>query len=414
MRIFFSVGEPSGDLHGANLIREFKRQNPSIECVGFGGPKMVQAGLDAHFDLTQYAVMFFWQVLGKLKTFYQLYRTAAKFLNENQVDAVVLIDYPGFNWWIAKAAKRNNIPVFYFGVPQMWAWGGWRIRKLRKRVDHVICKLPFEQKWFSTRNCPAEYVGHPYMDELANRPLDKTFVNDYAAPHSRLLTLLPGSRDQEVYNNLDWMLDAAQTVTQRFDDVQVAIACYNAEQASYVQDRTRKLGLPFDVMSGRTAELIRLADVCLACSGSVSLELMYHRKPSVIIYRISTLQYLLKTIFLKVPYITLVNLIWMQDLDRKWSEMPAGASSELPFPEFVRVGSPVSEISLHLRRLLSRPAVYQQAVERIDKVATMVEQKGATVRAANTILTALARRSSSQINATYGIDNDLISERRAA
>ena len=124
-RIFFSAGEPSGDLHGANLIRQLRARSPEIETLGFGGPRMAAEGCELLADLTQLAVMWFVAVLAHLRRFYKLYRQAQRCFREQQVDAVVLIDYPGFNWWVARAAQRAGIPVYYYGVPQMWAWAPW-------------------------------------------------------------------------------------------------------------------------------------------------------------------------------------------------------------------------------------------------------------------------------------------------
>ena len=122
MKIFFSVGEPSGDLHGANLIRELQQHDPGIECVGFGGPRMAAAGGQLLEDLTRLAVMWFARALANLHHFVRLFHVAKRYFRDHRPDAVVLIDYPGFNWWIARAAKRQGIPVFYYGAPQMWAW----------------------------------------------------------------------------------------------------------------------------------------------------------------------------------------------------------------------------------------------------------------------------------------------------
>src|SRR5688500_6081992 len=139
IKLFFSVGEPSGDLHGANLIRALRRMDPDIECSGFGGPKMAAAGCKLHTDLTALAVMWFLRVLLNLHVFVRLLHEAKRSFRDQRPDAVVLIDYPGFNWHIAKAAKRQGIPVFYFSPPQIWAWASWRVKKMRERVDHVLC-----------------------------------------------------------------------------------------------------------------------------------------------------------------------------------------------------------------------------------------------------------------------------------
>ena len=168
-RIFFSVGEPSGDLHGSNLIRQLKTVDPTIECVGFGGPKMEAAGLDQHYDLTQHAVMMLSEILKKLRFFFSLVDKAEEYFEANKVDAVVLIDYPGFNWHIAKRAKKLGIPVFYYGVPQMWAWAPWRIRKARRLIDHVLCKLPFEKSGLSSEAARQRMLGTPFLTSLPLR-----------------------------------------------------------------------------------------------------------------------------------------------------------------------------------------------------------------------------------------------------
>ena len=166
MKIFFSAGEPSGDLHGANLIRELARRLPEFEAVGYGGPEMASAGCQLHVDLTALAVMWFLRVLLNIHKFLALAGRADRYFRHHRPDAVVLIDYPGFNWWIARRAKAHGIPVFYYAPPQIWAWASWRIKKMRRFVDHVLCSLPFEAKWFAERGCRAVFVGHPYFDEV--------------------------------------------------------------------------------------------------------------------------------------------------------------------------------------------------------------------------------------------------------
>jgi len=133
--------------------------------------------------------MFIAEVLKNIRLFFRLIGEADKYFAENEVDAVVLIDYPGFNWWIARKAKKHGIPVFYYGVPQMWAWAGWRIRKIRKFVDHVLCKLPFEVEWFKERGCQATFVGHPYFDQLVHQEYDNDFLSELGSQDRPLLTL---------------------------------------------------------------------------------------------------------------------------------------------------------------------------------------------------------------------------------
>src|SRR5438128_68273 len=176
MRIFFSVGEPSGDVHGASLICALQQHRPGVECVGFGGERMAKAGCDLLFPLCDHAVMGFSRVIAALPQFMGLLSQADRYFRHQRPDAVVLIDYPGFNWWVARRAHFHGIPVFYFVPPQIWAWASWRVGKMRRWVDHVLCSLPFEVDWYRERGVDAHFVGHPYFDELPLQPFDPEVV----------------------------------------------------------------------------------------------------------------------------------------------------------------------------------------------------------------------------------------------
>ena len=138
-----------------------------------------------------------------LPKFFGYLREADEYFERERPDAVVLIDYPGFNWHVARKAKERGIPVFYYGTPQLWAWAGWRIKKMRATVDHALCKLPFEEDWLRERGVNATYVGHPYFDELRARTLDDEFVAKQREAAGSLVTILPGSRTQEVKEQSD-------------------------------------------------------------------------------------------------------------------------------------------------------------------------------------------------------------------
>jgi lipid-A-disaccharide synthase len=419
MRIFFSVGEPSGDLHAANLIRHLKKHDPAIECMGYGGPKMAAAGCQLHFELTSLAVMFVARVLSNIRTFFRLIAEADRYFRIHPPDAVVLIDYSGFNWWIARKAKRHKIPVFYYGVPQVWAWGPWRIRKIRKYVDHILCKLPFEEQWFADRNCRAHYVGHPYFDELSTQPPESEFFlrKQTEVGTEPVLTLLPGSRDQEVSQSLPILLDAAAEVVRQIPEVRVFVSCYNQRQAQVASDLVAGHSFfgkpnsnsgsalsvqspqpPLEIHYQRTPELMRLSTACMACSGSVSLELMYHRKPTVIVYKIARWAMLVQALLIRVRFITLVNLIAAQDIRRKtwrpYNPDDPDQAEENPaelavMPEYLTSGNPSRQMARHIITWFQRPDARQSVVQRLDELANQIAKPGATAKAADYIFSQL-------------------------
>ena len=393
VRIFFSVGEPSGDLHGSNLVLRLKEHDDSIECVGFGGPKMEAAGCDIHYDLTQLAVMFLWEVIKKLRFFFRLVDQAEEYFQQNKVDAVVLIDYPGFNWHIAKRAKKYGIPVFYYGVPQMWAWAPWRVRKIRKYVDHVLCKLPFEVDWFAARNCRATYVGHPYFDQLVTQTYDETFCKELTGTSQPLVTLLPGSRNQEVERHLPILLDVADQIQAEVSDCRIAIACFNQKHLDRANEMLEQRTCDIDSHVNRTPELMRCSTLCLACSGSVSLELLYYRKPTIIVYQLARWMMAAQAFLLRTKFITLVNLIAAKDIrKRTWGvhnpDAPANKSDQevAVMPEYVTVGNPAGAVARKAIVWLKNPQKLADNVLQLDGLANEYARPGATDRAAEYII----------------------------
>ncbi|HCK41986.1 MAG TPA: lipid-A-disaccharide synthase [Planctomycetaceae bacterium] len=387
MQVFFSVGEPSGDLHGANLIRSLQKRNQDWKFVGYGGPRMAEAGCQLHTDLTQLAVMWITQVLVHIRTFLKLVSRADQYFETNRPDLVVLIDYPGFNWWIARKAKARGIPVVYYGTPQLWAWASWRVSKMRRFVDHVLCKLPFEEPWFRQRGCRATFVGHPYFDELKTRSIDEDFVSQQA--NDRLVVLLPGSRDQEIKWNLPPFLQAAKLIKKQVPDVKFAIAIYKQSQRRHVQNIVQQSGLEVEMHVNRTAELIQSAHCCLACSGSVSLELLYHSKPSAILYQISKAGYLMQWIFRKVRYITLVNLLTAEN---PFADGSAGnydsqdpQDKHVLMPEYLTCIDRSPALAGHVVAWLTDEAQHERIVKDLTILKEQVAQGGASELAAEYI-----------------------------
>lgn len=383
MRIFFSVGEPSSDLHGSRLMRELQQRHPGVECVGFGGPLMEQAGGKFLFRLTDMAVMGFIAVVPMLWKFYKLYRLAKQNLAEQQPDAVVLLDFPGFNWWIAKAAKRLGIPVIYYLPPQLWGWAPWRVKRVRKYVDHVLCGLPFEQEWFQKRGVTSvEYVGHPFFDDVADRPLDKRFIAGVSSGehgHAPLVAILPGSRGSEVRQSFPIQLQVMKRLQNCLPGVRFVVANYKESQRDTCKELAKAAGgkLPIRYFVGRTSELIEACDAGLICSGSVSLELLARAKPAVVIYRLPRLYHRVARLVLTCRFITLPNLM----------------ADRMLYPEHLTSGDAtpvVEEATDALLKWLIDSRVGAETVADLKALRDRFGAPGATRRAATAIFQRIA------------------------
>jgi lipid-A-disaccharide synthase len=393
---FVSAGEPSGDLHGSNLIRHLRAHDPAARFVGFGGPKMAEAGCELIEDMASLAVMWIVRVVLKLGTFLKLLILADRVMRDQRPDAVVLIDFPGFNWWVARRAKARGIPVFYYGAPQIWAWAQWRIKKMRRLVDHVLCKLPFEEAWYGQQGCRATYVGHPYFDELENQTLDAAFLVALASERP-LVTILPGSRTQEVTLNFRWLLKAADRVHRRVPSARFAVAAFRESHALLIRREIERAGgdLPIEVYVQRTPELMHLARCCLAVSGSVSLELLYHAKPTVILYWTGRFGYFMQSILRKVKYITLVNLLATDELfpqDLRPFDPRQPDADRVLMPEYLTHQDKSREIAAHAIEWLTDESRRAERVGRMEALRDQVGHAGASRRAAQYIADVLEGR----------------------
>jgi lipid-A-disaccharide synthase len=420
LTIFFSVGEPSGDLHGANLIRQLQERCPGIRAVGYGGPKMAEVGCELHADLTALAVMWFARVLINLHKFLDLASRADRYFRHHRPDAVVLIDYPGFNWWIARRAKVHGIPVFYYSPPQIWAWARWRVKKMRRFVDHVLCGLPFEEEWLRGHGCNATFVGHPFFDEVRRHPYDEKFIAEHqqklegdspilaetkigTVPATTgtvpgkgpLVAILPGSRTQEVTHNLKWFLKAAAIVHEKVPEARFALATFKPHQAEIARPLVEQSGLPIEICLRKTPELMRVADCAMSVSGSVSLELLYHKVPTVILYWVTPFAYFVQKFFRKVKYITLVNLLsadGLADEDLTPYDPSQPDADRVLFPEYLTCEDKSSQIAGHIVEWLTDPAKRAARVEALAALKERVAHGGASGRAADYILDVLAHR----------------------
>jgi lipid-A-disaccharide synthase len=262
-------------------------------------------------------------------------------------------------------------------------------------ADHVLCSLPFEEPWFRRHGCNATFVGHPFFDEVRRRQLDPQFLEHYRRQPGPLVAILPGSRTQEVVSNLRWFLKAAARVAAEVPQVRFAIAACKPHQAQRARREVAAAGLPIEVFSDKTPELMHLADCCMSVSGSVSLELLYHTTPTVILYWISRPAYFVQKRFRKVRYITLVNLLAADELhpENLTPFDPAQEDAQhVLFPEYLTYEDKSSQIAAHVVQWLTDPQQYESCRAALARLKARVGHAGASSRAAGYILDTLAAR----------------------
>ena len=314
--IFISAGETSGDIHGSNLIREIHKKNPSIKIHGLGRNRMVEAGLQCIHDMSSRSVMWL-QALKKIPELWNIFKDCTRFFDEEKPELVILLDYAGFNFYLAKAAKRRGIPVMYYISPQLWAHGPWRVKKIRKLVDRMVVIYPFEETFYASDGVSVKYVGHPLFDELHTREIDEVLVGKLKdGVNKTIVSLLPGSRKQEIRRLLPVLLKTATAIHEKIPSVKFLVSCSNVRNLVLINGITKSFtsansnrNLSIEIVTEKISEVIKTSSLCITSSGTVVLEIANYHVPMVICYRVSPFSYFLARPFMTTPYISLVNAI---------------------------------------------------------------------------------------------------------
>jgi len=376
-RIMIIAGETSGDLHGGQLVKELKALDGGLEIFGIGGDRMRAGGMELFYHVSELSFMGLAEVIWHLPFIRSVMKKLEFELQARKPDAVVLIDYPGFNLRFARKVKKAGIPVVYFISPKVWAWGRGRVRKIRKFVDKMLCILPFEEEFFRGRRVNALYVGNPLMDAVKpGQSRGQFYKNNGLDPKLPLLGLLPGSREQEIELILPVMLQTAMMLREKDPNLQFALALAPHLDKERIENLIAVSGLEISLIESPAYDLMVYSRLLLVASGTATLEAGISGTPMIIIYKTSPLTYFIGRRLIKVPDIGLVNLV----------------AGKRVVPEFLQGEARPGAVFLMAQVLLAEGRPRQVVMDELAKIKNILGEPGAAKRAAGEIYETLSSK----------------------
>ena len=369
--ILLVAGETSGDVHGSSLIREMKKLNRHLEFFGIGGDRLKKEGVNLIEHVDKMAVMGFTEVFRKYAFLRQTYRRIIHILKHNRPARAILIDYPGFNLRLAKELKNCEIPVTYFISPQLWAWREKRIDIIRECVDQVLCIFPFEERWFRERGVDAIFVGHPLMEQNVLRTNKKKFFKLYDIGEEKInIALMPGSRQQEVDKHLSIMIESVNILNKRGMNVHgiVGKAPGIDLEGFYLQNKT--------VVDDFPQLTLAFADFGIVASGTASLEAALYSTPTVVVYKMSAVSWLLVKMFAKVSFVSMTNLVAQKEV----------------LPEILQRRASAQHIADELQLIIKSTSIKDKMIQGMKEVREKMGGPGATGKAAQLIIDKLSNK----------------------
>jgi len=372
-RLFLSAGEVSGDIHGANLARELLARRPDLRLVGWGSHRMQAAGVELLADLTPFSAVGLTEHLPGLKPISLATREAQRYFAETRPDALVCIDYQGANMVLAQAAQSLGIPTAYYIAPQEWIWGlRGGTRKVARALDLILCIFEKEAEAYREAGGNVRFIGHPLLDMIP-----PTAVTDAVARHAGLdpekptVALFPGSRPMEIDRLLEPMLEACLRVRAEIPDLQVVMPVATPDLAARMQALISRVPQPLTVLADAPGmAVMQLADVVLAASGTTILEAAVVGTPVIASYRVSKLAGFVARRLLKIPYVTLPNIM----------------ADELIVPELLQQDACAERMASELLALLRDPERRKAQIEGLNRARALLGQPGAVSRGAEAIL----------------------------
>jgi lipid-A-disaccharide synthase len=369
--IYFVAGEASADNHGAALMRALRNADVDLRFIGRGGPQMKSvAGGDFQNWIEQSGVLGLWEVIKHYGYFRKQFHDALGEIEAAKPNAVVLIDYPGFNLRLARALRRR-LPaqkIIYYISPQVWAWNRGRIKKMARWLDLMLCIFPFEAELYNESGLRTIFVGHPMIERLASRKID-------IQRDSNLVGFFPGSRTREVRKIFPALVETARKLRRSKPNLHFEVAAASEELARQMESI---LGSPdrdlFEIKVGETGEIMQRAFAGIVASGSATLEAAYFRMPFALIYKVVWPTYFAGRLVVKVKYLGMPNVL---------------ADKEI-VPEFIQHRAQPNQLAQAVLRLLDDSMARQEMIWEFDKIAAQLGESGASERAAKAILGEIA------------------------
>lgn len=365
------AGEASGDMHAAYLVYEIKKINPNITFSGLGGPQMKKSGVLLYEDLTKLAVVGFLEVIKHIKEIKRLFRLILKKVKESKVDAVILVDYPGFNLRLARELKKMGIKVIYYISPQVWAWKENRVKLIKKCTDKMLVLFQFEKKFYARHEIDVTFVGHPLIDTVNMTNSKETFLSSIGLLQDKTtIGILPGSRQKEIEHLLPIMLDAAQFIYKKNQNMQFLILKAPTLSNDTLNKYFKGINIPIKLVETERYDALNACDVCMVASGTATLETAILQKPMVVIYKTSFLTWILAKLFVKIPYIGLVNVV----------------AGKKIVPECLQFDATPKKIAQEIRDIIDNPTRFELIKSELSKVKSSLGESGASQRTAQAVL----------------------------
>jgi lipid-A-disaccharide synthase len=304
------AGEASGDLHGANLVKEALKAAPHLSFFGIGGPRMREAGVETLVDASEMAVVGLVEVVAHFDVIFHAYSTLKRIILKDPPDLLILIDYPDFNLRLARLAKDAGVKVLYYISPQVWAWRVGRVKKIGRVIDRMAVVFPFEVPFYEREGVPVTFVGHPLVDVVHPAKGRAEAIRSFGLdPARKTIGLFPGSRKGEIRSLLPTILDAARLLKGRFREVQFILPLASSLKMADIAPYIDVSGLNIRVVSGDNYDVMQVCDAIVTVSGTVTLEIALMGVPMVVIYRVSPLTYAVGKRLIKVDHIAICNIV---------------------------------------------------------------------------------------------------------